>query len=271
MAEDSQTPAASEVTVVPTNLDAPADASSQQSNDDSAPEPLDTSAEKAEISTAQERAEQQAALEVLRRATGHIPEHARRLAKVEEALASRGDNTALEARWNGLIDSLADFLPAGASDKLRIDPNAGAADSRVAALEAEIEKLKNPEQPEADVLDPQIAKLEAGWKTTEGIVRQRAADMGLTPEELPPLNEWTEVFNADPQSPAAGLDAMMAKVAARVAAKARRGERTDAASGGPAGTQTTRKGGLTREMMRRPTYNPDDYTIEERNAALMAP
>lgn len=272
---DSPAMTASEGTTPDAAAAVDSSANTEGSGDEQAP---DYSAQRAAVQMAQEQAAIQAELEASRRARGHLAEHARRLAAVESRLESAGQpssGSGISAdQWNGLIDGLRDVLPDGVADRLRINSDAEASKARVAALESEIEKLKNPQAPttpDAPEEPAELVRIRTGWEAAFNQVSGYARARGLVDTEVPGEPEWKTAFDAQPGDPAAGMEAVMKLVDERVAAKSRRAERTDAASGGPT-KATPRKGGLTREMMK--TMTPDElrkYPREERNAALMAP
>lgn len=263
MAEDSQNEAVSGDTPVTAEA---TDSSVAESTEAAAP--VDLSAELADIESAAARANVEAELRNLRRQAGHVPGLQAKVAELERALKGQ-PTTADAARWNVLIDALTSEgqISASVSEKLRLNIEG---DARYEALAAELADLKAGKTPEEEAeVNARIAALEGAWQRGETLLRQYGSKAGLTAEEMPPLAEWSAVFNEDPESPTDGYAKMRAKIDERVAAKARRTERADAADGGASGTQATRKGGLTWEKAR--TMSREElatYPVEERDAAM---
>lgn len=264
MVQDSQAAAAS-APATPVS-DATANDSSEQSTEDA---PLDLTAQQAAVLEAQAQAALEAELAASRRSRGHIDNLQKRLDAAEKKLdtANAGTSTISTDNWNGLLDGLADLLPAGLADRLKVDTGKVVTEARIDALERELEAAKNPKQPETEDEPVEIAKLRSGWERGYVLAAEKAVEMGAHPDDMPTEADWKTVFEADPSSPSKGMEMVVKAVQARSAARARKGERTDAAAGG-AGAQATRKGGLTRDMMRQPDYRPSDYTRAERDAAL---
>lgn len=268
---DPQTPVTSGEPTAPAAAQAPdatTTGSSDESNEDA---PLDLTAQQAQVAGAQAQAALDAELAASRRARGHIPELIKRLDAAEARLdsANAGTGTISVTHWNGLLDAVGDLLPAGVADRLRVDEGKAVSEARIDRLEAELEKAKNPKQPETETEDPQITALRTGWEQAYVLTHEQATALKIAPEHMPTEADWKTAFDADPSSPSKAMEVVLNVARARARAAARRGERADAASGG-GGAQATRKGGLTREMMRQPDYKPSDYTREERDAALRA-
>lgn len=228
---------------------------------------VDLEALREQIAGAGEQAATKADLEVIKRATGHIPGLQKRLDSLEKALTRVDKVEAAVSRLDALLDALPEgFLTDRQLADLRPRSDDGTAELRdkIAELESKLTGQPQDEQP----IDPALAARMAQWQAADAQVMAYASDkkFEITPEDP----AWERALQKFPNDPTMAALEVIKHIDGEIAAKARREEKAEAGSGGNGG-RSARTGTLTLARMKEMSVDElRAIPIEERNAALAA-